>query len=130
MNRTRTIAISLFAIVLFAVTSCAIAPHPNEKIIIGIWKPARVEKIVDSSALQAAKSTVVNDTVRKGDRGGGGGGCRRAGTLCKQHAGRKQTAQGVGNQLGHRISLLGMWIIGWKAVVTIAQHCASHPDLG
>ncbi len=54
MNRPKTIASALFAIAVMILTSCAIAPHPNEKTIVGIWKPVKVEKIIDSSAVQAA----------------------------------------------------------------------------
>jgi hypothetical protein len=81
MNRNRTIALSLFVIAVFIMTSCAIAPHPNEKIIVGIWKPIKVEKIVDSSALLAAGVTP-SDTARKvqktGKTTGNGDGSRKA----------------------------------------------------
>lgn len=47
----------LFLIILATGTlffvSCSVIPHPNEKIIIGKWRAVEVEKLVDSSALQA-----------------------------------------------------------------------------
>ena len=69
MIKNRTIAFCLFVIALFVVASCAIAPHPNEKIIIGIWKPVKVEKIIDSSALQA-KNSHPGDTIRNDQKPG------------------------------------------------------------
>ena len=56
MNRNRIIAICAIAVTIIIMTSCAIAPHPNEKIIVGTWRPVSVEKVVDSSALKAAAS--------------------------------------------------------------------------
>jgi hypothetical protein len=56
MNKfSNTLLISLMVMVLF-MASCAITSHPNEKMIVGKWKPLSVEKVVDSSALQAAGS--------------------------------------------------------------------------
>ena len=64
MNRTKTIAIFLSAFALFIITSCAIVPHPNEKIIVGIWKPVKVEKIIDSAVLLAATTRAADTTVK------------------------------------------------------------------
>ena len=84
MNRNTTIATCLSAIAIFIITSCAIAPHPNEKIIVGTWKPVKVEKIVDSSALQAVTSNP-SDTTRKNPKPGrtadAGDGNKKEGTL-------------------------------------------------
>jgi hypothetical protein len=90
MIKNRTIAFFLFAITIVVVASCSILPHPNEKIIVGIWRPIRVEKIVDSSALQAANihsaDTVKNDpkpgkTASAGKGGGGAAGARQGANL-------------------------------------------------
>ena len=84
MNRNRTLAACLFAIALFILTSCAVAPHPNEKIIVGTWKPVKVEQIVDSSALKASISHS-SDSTRKNPKPGrsavAGGGNKKEATL-------------------------------------------------
>ena len=54
MNRTTNI-ITLFIVLIF-LGSCAVGTHPNERIIIGTWRPVKVEKVVDSSAIEAAAS--------------------------------------------------------------------------
>ncbi len=69
MNRSKTIAFSLLALIVFFMASCAIVPHPNEKIIVGIWKPTSVEKVVDSSILLAAGAHPA-DTNRKVQKDG------------------------------------------------------------
>mgnify|MGYP001216224842 CR=1 FL=1 len=96
MIKNKLIAFCLFSMALFIVASCAVAPHPNEKIIVGIWRPLKVEKIVDSSAILAAKlgtsdTTVIKNNPRpgktavagkvtgKGD--GSGNGSRKVATL-------------------------------------------------
>jgi hypothetical protein len=56
MNKNRIFTIFALAVAIVAMTSCGITPHPNEKIIVGIWRPVKVEKVVDSSAIQAAAS--------------------------------------------------------------------------
>jgi hypothetical protein len=76
MNKHLIITLCTLAIASFLITSCSISPHPNEKIIIGTWRPVKVEKVVDSSALQAASarqeaSGQAADTTRKTSRGGG-----------------------------------------------------------
>ena len=84
MNRNRTLAISLFAIALLIVTSCAIVPHPNEKIIVGIWKPVKVEKVIDSSALKAVASKPADTagrTQKSGKTQASGNGARKGATI-------------------------------------------------
>ncbi len=39
--------------ILIYLVSCAATSHPNEKIIIGKWRPLKVEKFIDSAAIQA-----------------------------------------------------------------------------
>jgi len=68
----------LFIIIIFA--SCSITQHPNEKIIIGKWRPVSVEKVVDSSIIQAQATLTGNSGQQQavpgktGGRGGAGGG--------------------------------------------------------
>ncbi|MEI7661943.1 MAG: hypothetical protein WCK34_07095 [Bacteroidota bacterium] len=69
MNRNKTFAFSLFALALLFLASCAIGPHPNEKIIVGIWKPVKVEKIIDSSAI-VSKTAHSSDTAKKAPQPG------------------------------------------------------------
>ena len=54
--------------------SCAATSHPNEKIIVGKWKPVKVEKVVDSSAIQAygSGSRGVNQAKSKAGKTSGG----------------------------------------------------------
>lgn len=72
----------LFTVVIFA--SCSFGKHPNEKIIIGTWRPVKVEKVVDSSALQAAASMAGNSTPgqsKDGKSAGNGGASRKDAAL-------------------------------------------------
>jgi hypothetical protein len=65
-------------------TSCSVAPHPNEQLIVGTWKTIKVEKIIDPSAPQAAPARPV-DTARQksmsGRPGGDNTGAKREATL-------------------------------------------------
>lgn len=63
MNRTTNI-ITLFIVLIF-LGSCAVGTHPNERIIIGTWRPVKVEKVVDSSAIEAAASLQTPDQGKK-----------------------------------------------------------------
>lgn len=77
----KQIKLTAWLVVLVIMGSCAVS-HPNEKIIVGTWRPVKIEKVVDSSALEAAQalnppsSTKPSDSrpgsVRAG-RGGDGG---------------------------------------------------------
>lgn len=49
--------------------SCAVKPHPNERIIVGKWRPVQVEKIVDSSEIQAAAMLKGENDQRKSKTG-------------------------------------------------------------
>jgi len=49
------------------------APHPNERTIVGTWIPVSVEKIADSSALQATAAMAPDSTRQKSKTGGAGG---------------------------------------------------------
>lgn len=64
MNKNKHINFfaALFAVAILA--SCAVY-HPNEKIIIGTWRPVTVEKVVDSSALQAEASLKGQPSAQK-----------------------------------------------------------------
>ncbi|MEI6681121.1 MAG: hypothetical protein WCO44_00760 [Bacteroidota bacterium] len=64
MNRNKTLGLSLVAIALFLMTACAVVPHPNEKIIVGLWKPVKVERVIDSSALLAAHPHAGDTTAK------------------------------------------------------------------
>ncbi len=77
MNRTINI-ITLFIVLIF-LGSCAVGTHPNEQIIIGTWRPVKVEKVVDSSAIEAAASLQTPDQGKKqGDgRAAAGGAASR-----------------------------------------------------
>jgi hypothetical protein len=74
MNRNRLITFCTFFIAIIFITSCSMAPHPNEKIIVGTWIPVSVEKVVDSSALLANAAMSGDTTQRKSKTGGGAGG--------------------------------------------------------
>ncbi len=56
MNKNKPLSLLAFFFAIFALASCSIVSHPNQKIIIGKWRPVEVEKIVDSSAFQAGAS--------------------------------------------------------------------------
>ena len=75
MNKNRIITFCAFAIVIFFWTSCAVTSHPNEKLLVGTWRPIKVEKIVDSSALQAtgSKPSDSNQTKTKAGKPSGNG---------------------------------------------------------
>jgi hypothetical protein len=80
MNRNRIITFFVFTLVIIALTSCGITSHPNEKLIVGKWRPVKVEKIVDSSALQAGasmKGTPGKKQTRPGSPAGEGGAARK-----------------------------------------------------
>ena len=84
MKRNRLFTICTIAVSMIVMASCGIAPHPNEKIIIGTWRPVKVEKVVDSSALQAAASMAGTSTPNKSKDGrpaGEGGGARKEAAL-------------------------------------------------
>lgn len=53
MNLSKPANLIALLIVIVVLGSCAISSHPNEKIIIGKWRPVKVEKVVDSSAIEA-----------------------------------------------------------------------------
>jgi len=65
MTKSRTFALSIFAVAIVILASCAVKPHPNEKILVGTWKALKVEKVVDSSALQAAMGAKTDTTKIK-----------------------------------------------------------------
>jgi hypothetical protein len=79
MNRNRIFTIFAIAITVMVATSCAITSHPNEKIIVGLWTPVKVEKIVDSSALLASPAMAGNKEQQQSKTGkpGGEGGVSR-----------------------------------------------------
>jgi hypothetical protein len=86
MNMTLNKYLNLvgFLIAIGILASCAIAPHPNEKIIVGTWRPVKAEKIVDSSALQAAATLAGNSGQKQSKDGrpaGDGGASRKEATL-------------------------------------------------
>jgi hypothetical protein len=75
MMKNSLLNITAFLLIVIFAASCAIGTHPNEKIIIGTWRPVKVEKIVDSSAIQAAATLQPNSgkkpgTARPGADGG------------------------------------------------------------
>lgn len=65
MNQIRKINFLAVIILVGMLASCGIGSHPNEKIIIGTWRPVKVEKIVDSSAIQAAGDAAQAKTVKQ-----------------------------------------------------------------
>jgi hypothetical protein len=79
MNQNKHINLFAFLFAVFILASCGITSHPNEKIVIGKWRPVTVEKIVDSSALQAAASMAGNSDKKqsKDGRPAGDGGASR-----------------------------------------------------
>lgn len=76
----RFLFLFLAAAAAFFMASCAVTSHPNEKLIVGKWRPVTVEKVVDSSVLQAEatlkgdagtqKSKTPGKTGAGGNRGG------------------------------------------------------------
>ena len=56
MTKIRMYPFIAFSSLIIVMASCAATSHPNEKIIVGTWKPVKVEKIVDSLALQSSGS--------------------------------------------------------------------------
>lgn len=84
MNRQRFFTICAIAVTIVMMTSCGMSPHPNEKIIVGVWVPMKVEKIVDSSALQAAAAmsgTTGQKQSKPGVPAGDGGAAKREAAL-------------------------------------------------
>ncbi|MDP1620966.1 MAG: hypothetical protein Q8M08_01370 [Bacteroidales bacterium] len=84
MIRNRIFTLGTIVITIIFMTSCGMTPHPNEKIIIGIWRPVKVEKVVDSSALQAAASMSDNSgrqQVKEGRQDGEGAVSRKDAAL-------------------------------------------------
>ncbi len=67
----RNIIFTFFAIALaiIALSSCSITSHPNEKLIVGTWRPVKAEKIFDTAALIAAAG-MSGDTVRQKSKQG------------------------------------------------------------
>jgi hypothetical protein len=84
MNRNRILALCTLAVTLIVMTSCGITSHPNERIIIGTWKPVSVEKVVDSAALKAAATLSGNPEQkqpREGRPAGDGGVAKKEAAL-------------------------------------------------
>lgn len=87
MYKNRIITFFAFAAVTILMASCAVTSHPNEQILVGTWKPVKVEKIVDSSAFQAygSKPSGTNQTKsRNGKVSGTGDAGRLTASLDKQ----------------------------------------------
>ncbi len=84
MNRNRVFTFFTIAVTVSMITSCGVKIHPNEKIIAGTWGPVKVEKVVDSAALQAAASLAGNAThnqQKSGSPAGEGGTTRKDAAL-------------------------------------------------
>ncbi|MCX6277180.1 MAG: hypothetical protein NT004_03665 [Bacteroidetes bacterium] len=65
MNKNKQVNLLAFLIAAVLLASCGVLTHPNEKIIIGTWRPVTVEKVVDSSAIQAEASLKGNTSAQK-----------------------------------------------------------------
>ena len=63
LTKTSNFIALLFAVIFLG--SCSISSHPNEKLIIGTWRPLSVEKIVDSSAIQAGAAQAGTSVKQK-----------------------------------------------------------------
>jgi hypothetical protein len=63
MTKNKIIVFFTIAIAAIVMTSCSLTMHPNEKMIVGTWRPVKVEKVVDSSALQA--NTAMSDNSKQ-----------------------------------------------------------------
>jgi len=84
MNRNKIFTFFAFAVAIIVLTSCGITSHPNEKLIIGKWRTVKVEKVVDSSALQAQasmKGTTGQKQTRPGSPAGEGGAAKKEAIL-------------------------------------------------
>ena len=82
MNKKRIIPFCTIAVAIVIMTSCAVTSHPNEKLIVGTWRPVKVEKVVDSTALPAAasKPTEATQIKAKSAKPSGGGNNERVKT--------------------------------------------------
>jgi hypothetical protein len=87
MNKNKPISLIAFLFAVVFLASCSIVPHPNQKIIIGKWRPVTVEKMVDSSALQAGAP--VQGTTEKQKPGA----ARPAGTATGEGASGRKDAE-------------------------------------
>ncbi|MCX6304492.1 MAG: hypothetical protein NT040_05955 [Bacteroidetes bacterium] len=84
MNKNKHVNLIAFFIAVVIFASCAATSHPNEKLIVGTWKPVKVEKIVDSVALKAAATQAGNSAQKQSKTGkpaGEGGASRKDATL-------------------------------------------------
>jgi hypothetical protein len=80
MNKNTLLHFTAFLAAILIFSSCA-TTHPNEQLIVGTWKPEKVEKWVDPNSAPEAKTEVTApqtikvksaDTSRKsGDQGKG-----------------------------------------------------------
>ncbi len=81
MNRNRIFTLFTFTVAVIALASCSIMSHPNEKIIIGTWRPVKVEKVVDSAALLAVAAqsgdTLQQQKSKLGGKPAGDGGAAK-----------------------------------------------------
>jgi hypothetical protein len=84
MNKNKLFNLFAFLSAIVVLASCAFGPHPNEKIIVGTWRPVKVEKIADSSEIQAAASLAGNSGERQskpGSPAGDGGAAKKEAAL-------------------------------------------------
>ncbi|MFZ4522250.1 MAG: hypothetical protein ACOYNC_11115 [Bacteroidales bacterium] len=89
MSQNRHFNLLSFLVAILILASCAVISHPNEKIIVGIWKPVKVEKIVDSAALKAA----VAQGAASGQKQGKAGVPAAEGGVSRQEASLDRLAQ-------------------------------------
>jgi len=84
MNRSRIITICTIAVTIIVMSSCGMMTHPNEKIIVGTWIPVKVEKVIDSAALQTTglpAGKTEQKQAKAGSPAGIGDASRREATL-------------------------------------------------
>lgn len=74
MNKPSLKTLFLIAGLLFVITSCSVTSHPYETMILGKWKPLKVEKFIDSAAYKAvmASQATTGEKTEKGTQTVGG----------------------------------------------------------
>ncbi|NCA74740.1 MAG: hypothetical protein EOM90_00250 [Alphaproteobacteria bacterium] len=70
MNKPSITSLLLFTGLLFFITSCSVTSHPYETMILGKWKPLKVEKFIDSAAYKAvmASQAATGEKTEKGSQ--------------------------------------------------------------
>ncbi len=70
MNRRSLLNFILFTGLVWIISSCSVTSHPYETMILGKWKPLKVEKFIDSAAYKAvmASQATAGEKTEKGNQ--------------------------------------------------------------